>query len=291
MPSRVGRFLSDDAHQRYRVVYDRSFDGWPDRETRLVPTQFGHTAVQLVGPEGGVPLLLLHGMSMTSASWHPQVAAWATDHRVIAVDSIIDAGLSVQSAPVRGAADLAEWVAQVITGLGHDRAHLVGLSYGGWTALAAAQLAPDVVASVTAIEPAASLHRLPMAFWGNLASSFVGKTPPERWRWILGDDPDAVALDLLEASRLFRPAGFPLPGKFSDAEFRSIRCPVQIILGRESNVCHAGIVRTRAQRRLPGTRVTIVQDAGHAVTLDQPERVDELVRTFLAEAQHPPVSR
>ena len=78
-----------------------------------------------------------------------------------------DAGMSVQTAPLRDASDQAAWVEQTLERLGLDRVHTVGHSFGGATALAHARHHPGRLASTALIEPVFSFAWPPPAtlFW------------------------------------------------------------------------------------------------------------------------------
>jgi hypothetical protein len=62
------------------------------------------------GPDGGSPIVLLHGRNATMAMWAPNVAALATAHPVYTVDTLGEAGRSVQTLPIRSGADHAVWL-------------------------------------------------------------------------------------------------------------------------------------------------------------------------------------
>ena len=70
------------------------------------------------------------------------------------MDTIDEPGRGRLSRPVRDAGEHAAWLAEVLTGIGHPRVHLAGISRGGWLALNLAARSAGRVASVTAVEPA-----------------------------------------------------------------------------------------------------------------------------------------
>lgn len=75
------------------------------------------------------------------------------DHVLYAIDSMGEAGRSVQTRPIPDEQANADWLDEVLAGLGHERYHLVALSRGGWLALNQAIRAPGRVARVTAFDP------------------------------------------------------------------------------------------------------------------------------------------
>ncbi len=85
------------------------------------------------GPEGGEPVLLLHGFPQTSRAWAPQVEALgAAGYRAVAFDQ---RGYSPRARPAELEAyrspELIAGVIGVAGALGLDRFHLVGHDWGG----------------------------------------------------------------------------------------------------------------------------------------------------------------
>src|SRR5207248_10254909 len=64
-----------------------------------VPTREGETFVVACGEENAPPLVLLQGSAANSAMWMGDVAAWAVNFRVYAIDMIGEPGLSAPSRP------------------------------------------------------------------------------------------------------------------------------------------------------------------------------------------------
>jgi pimeloyl-ACP methyl ester carboxylesterase len=121
------------------------------------------------GPEGGEPVLLLHGFPQTSLSWRPQIAALAgAGYRACAFDQ---RGYSPRARPAEVEAYRnAELVADVLgvaDALGFDRFHLVGHDWGGAVAWQVAGRHPDRLRTLTVVStphPGA----MGMAFAGQL---------------------------------------------------------------------------------------------------------------------------
>jgi pimeloyl-ACP methyl ester carboxylesterase len=106
----------------------------------------------------GAPLVLLHGIGLTRASWQPVIPALAERFDVIAVDLPgfgDSAPFPPEAEPLPSA--LAAAVAALLDDLGVDRPHVAGNSLGGWVALELAALRP--AASVTLLSPAGLWRR------------------------------------------------------------------------------------------------------------------------------------
>ncbi|GHG45875.1 alpha/beta fold hydrolase [Streptomyces griseocarneus] len=289
MATQIGSFTSGEARTRVLAAYDRAMAFWPEpRDEQDVETAFGVTRVYGYGAEGdGIPVVLLHGQSAGPTEWAPHVAALADGRRrVFAVDRVGEPGYSTQTAPVRTPDDMAAWLEEVLAGLGLERVHLVGHSYGGWVALNHAVRAPGRIASVAVYDPPRALASLKAGFVFGAIASFVG---PEgfRYRWfteligptgVPAEEAEAQTRFSLEAMRGFRIRLLP-PQPMSDEELTGITVPALVLLGGESRVHDARRAEERARHLMPGAHVEVVPGAGHGIPVKVfNERVPEFVR-------------
>lgn len=110
------------------------------------PVAGGQLQVRVVGERrqafrllgSGPPLVLLHSVGDSSATWDPVLAALARRHLVVAPD-LPGHGMSDPSPDSAGA------VHDLLLALGIDRATVLGHSLGGAVALQLAQRSPDLV--------------------------------------------------------------------------------------------------------------------------------------------------
>src|SRR5919112_1913802 len=132
---RRGRLkLRDDLHLGVGFLAATSGMTGPERLTLgRVDTPLGEIALLQAGK--GHPVVLLHGLGATKASFLPTVAALADRHRVVAIDlpghgdSVMPLGAAYDPPFFAGA------VNGLLDALGIERAHLVGNSMGGRVAL------------------------------------------------------------------------------------------------------------------------------------------------------------
>jgi len=118
-----------------------------DRRTRraLVPIDGAQLYYEESG--SGEPLIFLHGHSFDRRQWQPQVEAFERSHRVIRYDL---RGYGRASLPREGEDFLhADDLRQFMDALGIRRAHLVGLSLGGFVVTDFIALFPDRALSAT----------------------------------------------------------------------------------------------------------------------------------------------
>jgi pimeloyl-ACP methyl ester carboxylesterase len=101
----------------------------------------------------GEPLVLLHALGLSRASWDPVLAELSERFEIIAVD-LPGFGESPPLDPQiePEPAELARRVAALLDELGIDEPHVAGNSLGGWVALELARIRP--VASLALLAPA-----------------------------------------------------------------------------------------------------------------------------------------
>jgi len=281
-----GRFVDTAAEQAFRDAYAALCEQrWPTPPKVLeAETRFGSSHV-FHWPGSGAPIVLLHGSGSTSILWHPVVEGLAR-RSLYAVDTIGEPGGSVQRAPIREASDLAHWLDDTIEGLGLDRVHLVGASYGGWLALNQALHSPRRLATISLIEPA-GFQRVGVRFflWA-IACGFASLAPaPIRRRaalWLrmrIIDDQQMRRLAMLS----YRKYRFRLPKEStpSDEQLRSVTIPTLLMLGEKSELHDARRVLARASSLMPDLEAEIVRGAGHSLPYDQAGDVSRRVLRFI----------
>ena len=127
-----------------------------------------HHDISLLQAGEGTPVVCIHGLGGTKASFLPTVGALAPrGYRVIALDL---PGFGESSKPVAGAYNagwFAEAVRELLNELGIERAHLVGNSMGGRVAIELGLCAPKRVERIVLLSPALAWLR------------------PRQWHWLL----------------------------------------------------------------------------------------------------------
>ncbi|WP_432931121.1 alpha/beta fold hydrolase [Microbispora sp. CA-135349] len=289
---RLGHFRDAPAYSRYRRIYDQAMAGLPAPDAiQDVPTGFGTVRVHRFGPDGAdaaTPLLLLPGRTASTPMWAPNLTGLRAPGRVVyAIDLLGEPGLSVQSRPFASAADHGVWLSELLTGLGLDRTHLLGVSIGGWTAFRLAVHAPEKVASLSLLDPASLFGRIT---WKAVAVSLGALGPlPEPWRrrllsWISGgadtsgDDPVAA---LISAGMRDFTAFLPPPTYPSDEEVAAVGIPTLAVIAGRSIIHDPGRAAERARRLLSRGTVELWPDASHALNGEFPERVAARVLAFI----------
>ncbi|HEX6339525.1 alpha/beta hydrolase [Umezawaea sp.] len=286
MGKRVGKFRDRAAEAAFFEAYREALT--PPEEVHDVPTSFGTTRVYRYGPSEGAPIVLLHGLNSTSAPWKPFLGAFTGAGPVYAVDSLGEAGGSVQTVPFRSAADRARALDEVLAGLGLSGVHVVGASEGGWLGTRLVVHAPDRVATLSLLEPTTVTSRYsPGVMWRGL---LAGVTRSERLvrRMLvftmgrdLLDRPDVrVVLLGVKAYRSRLPLLVPLPSE----ELRAVRVPVLAVFGARNVVHDAVSAATRLGELVPHAVVEVWPDVGHDLgQFDDTRPITDRVLGFVRE--------
>src|SRR6185503_1400452 len=189
MPTQPSMFRTPAGQARYFAAYDATLALWPvPIESFDVPTRFGDTHINACGASDAPPLVLLHGAAVSSTMWYPNVAALSSGYRVYAADIIGEMGKSVSTRPVTQPLDFVHWLSDMFDGLRIERAHVAGLSLGGFLALQLALSAPERVARLVLLAPAASLLRMRVGFYFRVAAAILVPflSPEARQKLLLG---------------------------------------------------------------------------------------------------------
>jgi pimeloyl-ACP methyl ester carboxylesterase len=119
----------------------------------ILRTPSGRT-VKIIERGEGVPVVFLHSGVGSAGEWREVFSLWPEGYRLIAVDAY--RGGDGPGAPPgqRTLDDYADQVHAVVNHVG-EPVHLIGFSWGGATGLHMAVTTPEVLASLTVVEPEA----------------------------------------------------------------------------------------------------------------------------------------
>ena len=260
---------------------------------RSVPTQ------QLYVEEHGEgeTLLLIEGLGQSLWAWREQVPVFARDYRTIAFDTR-GTGRSPVPAESYGIDELAQDAADILDG---RRAHVVGLSMGGYVALTLALAQPGLVRSLVLIgtgaggpvrvprpqevrDAYAAAIGLPFDEYGRRTMPLTfspGWTErhPERFEEILAARGEHPTPDVTLEAHLLACYGFYARG----CEVERITAPVLVLHGDADAIVPVENGRALAAR-LPNARYVELPDRGHNVQLEDPATINRLTLRFLRES-------
>ncbi len=259
-------YKSPEGERELLRMYRANLDGWPvPAEHVRVPTREGETFAVVSGPADAPPVVLLHGSGANATMWLDDVAVWARDFRVHAVDLVGEPGLSAPSRPELGTGAPALWLDDVLDGLGLADAAFVGASLGGWFALDYAVRRPERVRRLALLCPG-GLGRQKVGWLAKaLVVRALGRGGVRRSAAEVTGLPDGPVLDgLVLTFEQFRPRTERLP-VFPDGALRGLRMPVLVIVGGRDVMFDSRGTARRVQENVPDSTVVLLPETGHAI--------------------------
>lgn len=286
----VPEYISNpsEARQDYFEAYDKTMEHWgTPYEELYIETSKGVAHVIVSGPSSGSSVVLMNGMAASSTMWYPNARALASEHRVFAIDLLIEPGKSFKTEDIKNIQGVKSWYIEVLDKLGLDSYHLVGTSRGGWLAV---DLARDnaKVKSVILLSPVQTLIWMPPSagLLKNMLNIFYPKEK-RAWRTMetLSNDPSKINKDYLEQYRLALKNDtlnkFMMQMKpFSHKKLRSLDMPVLVLVGDRDLFNTKRSIR-KAKKYIPRAQGEVVENSGHFLTIDQTELINKLMLDFL----------
>jgi pimeloyl-ACP methyl ester carboxylesterase len=246
----------------------------------------------------GAPLLLIMGMSGTALHWgepflellRRDFEVIAYDHRGVGASSRLEGSLTI--------AQLADDASGLLSALGIDSAHVLGISMGGMIAQELALSQPQQVRTLTlgctycggpqSVEAHPSvLQRLGAAMMSGDRERALRTGWEVNVSRTMVDDANAYAAFLAIAER--RAVAVPvvmaqLQACFAhdtSARLGALAMPTLVVHGSEDEMLPAGNGRLIASL-IPGSRLEVFDGVGHLFFWEQPERAAELIRSHAA---------
>jgi pimeloyl-ACP methyl ester carboxylesterase len=237
-------------------------------------------------------ILLIHGAGMSARSWALQLQGLSPTHQVLAMD-LPGHGASdpISDASVENYADAA---CTLLATLGIGPVFVTGHSLGGSVALSLAARNPELVKGLVLISSCAKtpqssgtfkalLGSLPVPFGRMLFSSTA-----RSFLFALGATNSAVQLALKDL-RNCRPETVKKDMAAAEAmnlenAALSLRTPTLILCGT-SDIVTPLRLSEKLTELIPGAQLRIVDQAGHMLPLEAPERVNQEILAFVASVE------
>lgn len=245
------------------------------------------TTVARYGDEGPA-VVLVHALGLDRRMWDPVLPALAAGRRVFAYD--VRGHGDAAGAPAPAAmTDTAADLLSLLDALDLDRAHVVGLSYGGGIAQAAAVADPSRFASLALL--ATTDHPFE-AFEGRAAAAekqgMAAQVAPTLTRWFTADALAENAWGVRYARESVLRGD---PGDWAAAWRAFARFDVQdrlsaldlptLVLAGERDASTTPEIMSAIADRIPGASYRVLPGAPHMQTLETPNLVAEALNAFL----------
>jgi pimeloyl-ACP methyl ester carboxylesterase len=226
-------------------------------------------------------LILLPGLLCNEALWTHQIAFLGDEAECSVADTTRH--------------DSIEAIARDVLDTAPATFALAGLSMGGYVALEIMRLAPERVTRLCLLDtsarpdPEEQKQRRKLLISMSQAGKFKGVTPrllpmlisPAR----LGDksvtDVIMAMAETMGRDVFVRQQTAILNREDSRPYLSSIRCRTQVICGTEDAITPPATAEELAAG-IPGSRIALIEKCGHLSTLEQPDRVNQLMKDWLA---------
>ena len=261
-------YKSPAARREMMEIYENVLAEWPAPcETLTIPTRFGDTFVLAGGDDPNPALVLLHGAGSNSATWAGEAARYQRHHKLYAVDLIGEPGKSAASRPSWEGPAYSDWLEQVLDTLEVERAALLGLSQGGWTALKFATRHPQRVEKLVLLSPGGIVPDRLSFFLRAVPLSLLGSWGVARLQRLVLEDVKltAAAERFTELSMTHFTARYGKLPIFSDEQLRRLTMPVLLLGGAQDSLRDVEKIAARLRKLLPDLMTHIFSDAGHAL--------------------------
>ncbi|MDE2058313.1 MAG: alpha/beta hydrolase [candidate division NC10 bacterium] len=235
----------------------------------------------------GRPVILLHGWGTSAESLSVVAKALEDRFRVYALD-LPGFGWTPSAATTWGTWEYASYVEAFMDRVGIPMASMVGHSFGGRIALVLAAQRPDRVRSLVLVASAGIRPKRGLLYRVKAGAARLAKRFFSLSLW--GRLGERVVAELYRrvGSRDYRNAGplratlVKVVGEDLRGILSSIRVPTLIIWGDRDQEVPFSSMEIMA-RGIPGSRLEVLEGAGHFPFVDRPDRFDQLVREFLCQ--------
>lgn len=282
-------FKTKSEKQSYQDAYDQALKLWdiPYSEENI-KTTFGTAHVIIAGPKNGKDLVLLHGMDASSTMWYPNIKSLIKNHRVYAIDFLMEPGKSTLTAKPLSSDEIILFYNEIFDHYKLKKIDLVGASRGGWMATLLASQKKNSIDKIVLLSPAQTFKPIDKA--RKMAPALMLKLFPNEERFtktleIFAKHPENInpvyKTQFYLANKYAKSNSNMLSmHPFSDDELKSITNPVLVLIG-EHDVINSKESLERAQKFLVNCKTKTIQDAGHFLTIDQSKAVNDAMIDFL----------
>lgn len=251
----------------------------------------------------GTPIVFVHEFGGDHRSWEPQMRFFARRHRCVTFGA---RGYPPSDVPEDVAAysqeNAVRDILSVMDHLGIAKAHVVGLSMGGFAALHVGLVAPERALSLTVAGAGYGAEKQYEEYFRNVSlevarqfethgAAEFAKTyslgasrvqfqnkDPRGWREFadqLGQHSTLGSANTMKGVQARRPSLYDL-----EDGFRAMAVPTLVVVGDEDDHClQPGIF---LKKTIPACGLAVLPKAGHTLNIEEPDAFNRLLAEFIA---------
>lgn len=291
LDKKFGKYLEEvePENRKFYEAYNKTLDLWDTPYAEVnIKTSFGKAHVLVCGPENGEAVVLLHGMNATSTMWYPNIKALAKNHRVYAIDYLLEPGKSEQKGNVKNMEEIMSWHNEIFTQLKLEEFSIIGASRGGWLAVYIALQHTYQIKNMILLSPAQTFTLIPPE--SAMLTNIIYTLNPKRKN--LRDVLETMSFNVDNINQAYIDQYFIASEKaslnklilqmlpYSDDELQALSMPVLVLIGDHDIINHEKSI-DRAKELMPQAYTGIIKNAGHFLSIDQAEIVNAKMLEFL----------
>lgn len=282
-------FRKKEERTKYVKAYNETLKLWKiSFIEENITTSYGMAHVIISGPKNAEPLVLLHGMDASSTMWYPNIKALSKNHRVYAIDFLMEPGKSVSCGETISKEETIAWYNEIFTHYNLKKIKIVGASRGGWLATLLATQENNTISKMVLLSPAQTLENLDKIH--KASSALMFKLFPNRKKLkntlkafsYHPEKIDPVYMNQFYLANKYAKTNmsFIQMQPFSKEEIEKIKIPVLIMIG-DHDIVNSQKSLDKGNELLPKGEMITIKNAGHFLTIDQPEIVNQKIIEFL----------
>lgn len=254
----------------------------------------------------GTPIIFVHEFGGNHWSWEPQLSFFARRHRCV---TFAARGFAPSDIPLDVAAysqaQAADDIIAVLDAAGIAKAHVVGLSMGGFAALHAGLRHPERILSVTAAGAGYGAEKAHEAYFRGISEQVAANfetrgaaafaptyaegasrvqfqdKDPRGWALFaerLAQHSAPGAANTMRGVQMRRPSLYDL-----EDQFRTMAVPLLVMVGDEDDHClQPGLF---LKRTVPASGLAVFPKSGHTLNLEEPALFNHLLAEFIAQVE------
>ena len=262
-------------------------------EDVYVETRHGNAHIIKFGKPHGKPLLVFHGGNSTTPSslerFSPLLAK-LNDYCVFAVDTVGHPGKSAQTVLSHMSLEYGWWASDVISGLGFEKMHCMGSSFGAGILVKLMCVAPEKIEKSILVVPSgiANMSTFSIMISMGVPMVFYILTKKDYWltKALLPMALEEKNID--EATYMMTKFIFEhvsvkagMPSNVDAKELRNYIAPTFVIPAERDKLFPARKIIEKVKKMIPNLRIHLLENQGHMCTL--PDNVVEMIVEFLRE--------
>ena len=226
-------------------------------------------------------------MNASSTMWYPNIESISDEHRVFAIDFILEPGKSYLFNDIENVENINDWYNEVFFALGLQSFHLIGASRGGWLAVNYALNNQEKIKSLILLSPAQTFTwiRPSIDLLKNIGTVFSSKQKQiaQSLRTLSSDVSNISDVYLRQyelglekdSNNKFMMSMRP----FATKELKSLQMPILVLTGDDDMINNKKTIEIA--NMLPKGKGEIIVNAGHFLSIDQSETVNDKMLDFL----------